>query len=92
MLFLCQWTLTKEKEKTVRYDVVCCNSIRFHFVILAMMQARMAFSCFSFGLAFLMAWNCQHTGIKLSWRSSSLVGLGWPFSLKVVAHISEKVF
>jgi hypothetical protein len=29
--------------------------------------------------------------MKLSWRSLSLVGLGWPFSRKV-ADISEMVF
>ncbi len=50
----------------------------------------MAFCCFSFGLAFLKAWNCW-CRMKLSWRSLSLVGLGRPFSLKV-AHISKMVF
>ncbi len=54
-----------------------------------MTQAGMAFCCFSFGPEFLKAWNCQ-CRMKLSWRSLSLVGLGWPFSLKV-AHISEMV-
>ncbi len=50
----------------------------------------MAFCCFSLGSAFLKARNCL-CRMKLSWRSSSLVELGRPFSWKV-ADISEMVF
>jgi hypothetical protein len=57
---------------------------------LAMKQAGMAFCCFSFGSLFLKAQNC-HCKMKLSCRSLSLVGLGWPFSRKV-KDTSEMVF
>ncbi len=82
--------MAKKKARIVSCDMAHCDSIRFRFAILAMMQAGMAFCCFSFGSAFLKALNCQ-CRMKLSWRSLSLVGLGRPFSLKV-AHILEMVF
>ena len=82
--------MAKKKARIVSCEVTHCNSVSCCLEILAMTQVGMAFCCFSLGLTFLKARNCCCRR-KLSCRSLSLVGLGWPFSRKV-EDISEMEF
>ncbi len=95
--FSCCGTLTYLHERTamtkariVSCKIVHCCSVSCRLAILVMTQAGMAFCCFSFGSLLLKAWNCC-CKMKLSCRSSFLVGLGWPFSRKV-KDTSEMLF
>ena len=82
--------MAKKNARMVSCEVAHCSSVSLRLAISAMTQAGMAFCCFSLGSAFLKARNCR-CKMKLSCRSSSLVGLGQPFSRKV-EDISEMVF
>ncbi len=82
--------MAKKKAIIVSCEIAHWFSVSFCLAILAMMQAGIAFCYFSFGSAFLKARNCLDK-MKLSWRSSSLVGFCRSFSLKV-ADISKMVF
>ena len=82
--------MAKKNMRMVSCEAARCNSVSVRLAMSAMTQAGMAFCCFSLESAFLNAQN-YHCRMKLSCRSSSLVGLGRPFSRKV-EDISEMVF